>query len=279
MSVGENRPARSFLERIVTHKKEEIADRSAKIPLSELKRQVRDLPPTRDFRKAIRRGGRGGKGEAPLPAIRLIAEIKRASPSRGVLRKDFDPRALAREYAASGASALSILTDASFFQGSLADLKGARDWVDLPLLQKDFLLNEYQVWEGRLWGADAILLIVALLEQEALQDLCQLALELGLEPLIEVHELRDLEKSLRARSRTIGVNNRDLKTFEVNLRTTLNLIKEIPEEKIVVSESGIWTRKEVVMLEEAGLDAILVGEALMRDRNPSRKVRELLGRS
>jgi len=279
MSVDANRPASSFLERIVSSKKEEVDARAAKVPLEELKRRTRDLPPTRDFLKAVMRADRERSREVPLPAIRLIAEIKRVSPSKGVLKADFDPQAIAREYAGAGASALSIVTDAPFFQGSLAFLRGAKEWVNLPLLQKDFILGEYQVREGRFWGADAILLIAALMEQEALQDLSHLALEMGLEPLIEVHDASDLAKALGTRSRVIGINNRDLSTFEVNLSISLNLRRQIPEEKAAVSESGIWTREEVVRLEEAGLDAILVGEALMRSEDPGRKVRELLGRS
>jgi len=279
MSVDANRPAGSFLERIVSSKKEEVDARAAKVPLEELKRRTRDLPPTRDFLKAVMRADRERSREVLLPAIRLIAEIKRASPSKGVLRADFDPQAIAREYAGAGASALSIVTDAPFFQGSLAFLRGAKEWVNLPLLQKDFILGEYQVREGRFWGADAILLIAALMEQEALQDLSQLALEMGLEPLIEVHDPSDLAKALATRSRVIGINNRDLSTFEVNFSISLNLRRQIPGEKAVVSESGIWTREEVVGLEEAGFDAILVGEALMRSEDPGRKVRELLGRS
>jgi indole-3-glycerol phosphate synthase len=265
----------SILERIIANKREEVAARRGQMPLPELKARVRELAPTRDFRKAILRGDGERKG---LP-IRLIAEIKKASPSRGLLREDFDPQALAKAYSEAGASALSILTDSAFFQGSFEYLRGAKGWVDLPLLQKDFILVEYQVWEGRCWGADAILLIAAALEPGTLRDLTQLALDLGLEPLIEVHDSLDLAQALRAKSRVIGINNRNLRSFEVNLNTTLNLVREIPQEKAVVSESGISTRKEVVSLEEAGLDAILVGEALMRSEDPHRKVRELLGRS
>jgi len=278
MPAGVSRAEGLILENIIRTKMEEVALRRAKVPLEELKSRTRDLPPPRGLLRAIIRRDKGEGRGRPIVPIHLIAEIKRASPSKGLLRKHFDPQTIAKEYAEAGASALSILTDSPFFQGSLDYLRGAKGWVDLPLLQKDFILEEYQIWEGRAWGADAILLIAALFDQEALKDLTQLALETGLEPLIEVHDPSDLAKALGANSRMIGINNRNLRTFEVDLRTTLDLRGEIPEDKVVVSESGISTREEVVSLEEAGLDAILVGEALMRSENPGMKVRELLGR-
>jgi indole-3-glycerol phosphate synthase len=192
----EDRAAGSLLEGILRHKRKEVAARKAKISLEQLKGQSRDLPAPRNFLRAIFRRSEGG-GALPSP-IRLIAEIKKASPSQGLLREDFDPQELAQAYARGGASALSILTDSSFFQGSFEYLRGAKGWVDLPLLQKDFILEEYQIWEGRVWGADAVLLIAALLEEEVLQRLCHRALEIGLEPLIEVHDLPDLKKALTA---------------------------------------------------------------------------------
>jgi indole-3-glycerol phosphate synthase len=271
-------PKGFLLERILRHKRKEVAARKAKISLEQLKSQSRDLPAPRNFLRAISRRSEGG-GALPMPPIRLIAEIKKASPSQGLLREDFDPQELAQEYARGGASALSILTDSSFFQGSFEYLRGAKGWMDLPLLQKDFILEEYQIWEGRVWGADAILLIAALLEETALKGFCHRALEVGVEPLIEVHDLPDLKKALKADSRIIGINNRNLKTFQVDLQTTFHLIGEITPHRSIVSESGIFTREEVIRLEAAGLDAVLIGEALVRSDDPGKKVRELLGRA
>ncbi len=274
----EDSPKGFLLERILRHKRKEVAARKAKISLERLKGQSRDLPAPRNFLRAISRRSEGG-GALPMPPIRLIAEIKKASPSQGLLRGDFDPRELAQGYAQGGASALSVLTDSSFFRGSFEYLHGAKEWVELPLLQKDFILEEYQIWEGKVWGADAILLIAALLEEAVLKGLCHRALEVGLEPLIEVHDLPDLKKALKAESRIIGINNRDLKTFQVDLQTTFHLFGEMTPHKSVLSESGISNREEVIRLEAAGLDAVLVGEALVRSDDPGKKVRELLGRA
>jgi len=180
----------TILERILRSKRREVVARRARVPLRDLRDRTRDLPPTRDFRRAISR-----KGKEPVSSIHLIAEMKKASPSKGLLREDFDPRRLAEEYSEAGASALSVLTDSAFFQGSLEYLEGAKRWVNLPLLQKDFIIDEYQIWEGRVRGADAILLIAALLEHEVLNRLTDLALKIGLEPLIEIHSLSDLSKT------------------------------------------------------------------------------------
>jgi len=267
----------SLLEGILRHKRQEVAARKERVPLEQLKGQSRDLPPPRGFLSAISRSLEGKKA-SPVPPIRLIAEIKKASPSKGLLREDLDPRDIARAYAQAGASALSILTDSAFFQGSLETLRGAKGWVELPLLQKDFILEEYQIWESRVWGADAVLLIAALLDQETLNGLSRRALEIGLEPLIEVHDLSDLKKALRADPRIIGINNRDLKTFQVDLQTSFDLMERVGSQRCVVSESGISNREEVIRLEAAGLDAVLVGEALMRSDDPGKKVIELLGR-
>jgi indole-3-glycerol phosphate synthase len=274
----EDSPKGFLLERILRHKREEVAARKGKVPLEELKGQSRDLPAPRDFLQAISRRSEEW-GALPVPPIRLIAEIKKASPSRGLLREDFDPQELAQGYARGGASALSVLTDSSFFRGSFEYLRGAKGWVKLPLLQKDFILEEYQIWEGRAWGADAVLLIAALLDQEILKALCHMALKIGVEPLIEVHDLSDVRKALEADSRIIGINNRDLRTFQVDLNTTFHLVGEIGPHKSIVSESGICTREEVIRLEAMGLDAVLVGEALMKSHDPGKKARELLGRA
>lgn len=240
------------------------------MPLRELKARAADLLPPLDFKKAITRG--------PGEGIKAIAEIKRASPSAGILREGFDPEGLARAYAKGGASAISVLTDEPFFQGSLRHIEEVRMEVELPILRKDFIIDPYQVFETRASLADAFLLIVAALEPPMLQDLLGLALELRLHPLVEVHTEEELTKALEAGADLIGINNRDLKTFQVSLETTFSLLPHIPRGKIVVSESGIKDRSDVVRLSEAGLDAILVGEALLREADPGVKLRELLRR-
>jgi indole-3-glycerol phosphate synthase len=267
------------LQEILSRKREEVLARKAKTPLKELKGRIRDLAPARDFLKAISRKGRE-KMPIPVsnPSIRLIAELKKASPSKGPLRGNFDPEAIAKGYEEAGASALSVLTDVTFFQGSPENLCGAKGWVSLPLLQKDFILEEYQIGEARVWGADAVLLISTLLDRERLKDLSDLALEIGLIPLIEIHDRADLERALGTHPKLIGINNRNLTTFQVDMKTTLDLIGDIPPESVVISESGISKREEVVWLEEAGLDAVLIGEALVKSEDPGMKVRELLGK-
>jgi len=272
-AAGREKHRDSVLGRILAHKKEEISLRKRQLPLRELQRQSADLPPARDFRQAISRWDRGHDR-----GVRLIAELKRASPSAGLLRDDFDPERLARGYREAGASALSVLTESAFFQGSHQYLKRVREAVDLPLLQKDFVLQEYQVWEARCEGADAILLIAALHRGSVLRDLTALALGIGLEPLVEIHHLQDLEAAMEANPRIIGINNRDLITLKVDLGTTLRLRRQIPGDRTVVSESGISSREEVMMLEGEGLDALLIGEVLMRSSDPGTKLRELLGR-
>lgn len=260
-----------ILERILEAKREEVAARKATVPLSDLKARIRDLPPPRDFHGALDRKSSGG-------GIRLIAEVKRASPSQGIIRQGFDLEQLTRAYEAAGAAAISVLTDEPFFQGSLHDLARAKASVSLPVLRKDFILDPYQVYEARAWGADAILLIVAVLEAEALQDLLALSHEMGLHPLTEVHTRQELQAALGAKAPIVGINNRDLKSFQVSLETTFSLLPEIPREVVVISESGISRRAEVARLEAAGVDAILVGEGLLRAQDVEEKVRDLLGR-
>jgi indole-3-glycerol phosphate synthase len=223
----------------------------------------------RPFAKALKR-----RSDEPL---RLIAELKKASPSKGVFRSDFDPEALLHAYENSPASALSILTDEPFFQGSLDALRLARRRTTKPLLRKDFLIDAYQLYEARVNGADAVLLIVAALTKEALRDLLALARELGMDALVEVHTEVELETALSVGATLIGINNRNLQTFSVDLATTLRLRPLIPDGCVVVSESGIETREQVRVLEEAGIDAILVGETLVRSPDPIAKAKELLG--
>jgi indole-3-glycerol phosphate synthase len=258
-----------ILDQIIAHKREEVADAKRRRPAGELKEALSRAPSPRDFERAICRGEGG--------TIRLIAEFKRASPSKGVIRPDLDPASVARRYAAGGASAISVLTDRKFFSGALEDIESVRAAVELPLLRKDFMIDSYQVIEARAAGADAILLIAAALELSEMADLRDAAAELGMASLVEVHNERELEKALAISPGIIGVNNRDLRTFEVDFETTLRLRPLIPEGILVVSESGIRDREDVRRLQEAGVDAILVGESLMRQPDPGRAAAELLG--
>jgi indole-3-glycerol phosphate synthase len=258
-----------ILDDIIAHKKEELAETKRRTPLSEIKQRIADSAPTRGFGKALSQG----------EDIRLIAEVKKASPSKGVIREDFDPEKIAGVYQESGAACLSVLTEKQFFQGDLAYLGRIRKQVDLPLLRKDFIIDEYQIHEARAFGADAILLIAACLERGQMQEYIGIAAGLGLDVLVESHTYKELDKSLLAGAKLVGINNRNLMTFEVTLQTTLDLLKDIPDDRVVVSESGIRTRDDVVMLQKAGVDAILVGESLMREKDIGKKVKELLGTS
>jgi len=257
-----------ILDDIIAYKKEELAETKRKTPLSEIKVRMADSVPTRGFGKALATGA----------GIKLIAEVKKASPSKGVIREDFDPDKIADIYQESGAACLSVLTEKQFFQGDLAYLGRIRAHVDLPLLRKDFIIDEYQIHEARAFGADAILLIAACLERSKMQDYLGIAAGLGLDVLVESHTYKELDKSLLAGAMLVGINNRNLMTFEVTLQTTLDLLKDIPDDRVVVSESGIRTRDDVAMLQKAGVDAILVGESLMREKDIGKKVKELLGK-
>lgn len=259
----------SVLERILEVKRAEVEKRKREVTLVELKERLPEAPPVRSFAQAIKR--RAGE------PIRLIAELKKASPSKGVFRDDFEPKTILLAYEQSPAAALSILTDESFFQGNLDNLLLARRLTTKPLLRKDFLVDEYQLYEARVYGADAVLLIVAALDDVQLRELLALAGELGMDALVEVHTEGELERALKAGAKIIGVNNRDLRTFEVDMNTTLKLREFIPNDCVLVSESGIETREQVRQLEEAGVDAILVGETLIRSDDPIAKAKELLG--
>jgi len=257
-----------ILDEIVAYKRTELVETKRAAPLAELKAKAASMEPTRGFREAL-----AGEGE-----MRLIAEVKKASPSKGVIREDFDPVKIARTYEESGASCLSVLTEKKFFQGKLGYLDDIRKDVGLPLLRKDFIIDEYQIYETRTAGADALLLIVACLGHHQLEDYLGLAGRLGLDVLIEAHTYKELDRVLLTGARLVGINNRDLATFKVDLRTTLELLKDIPDDCIVVSESGINTREDVLLLQKAGVDAILVGESLMREKDIGKKVKELLGK-
>ena len=256
-----------ILDTIVAHKRTELADDKQRMPLDTLKRKVRDLPPTRDFRAAL-----------SVPnSVRLIAEVKKKSPSKGIIREDFNPVRIAQTYATNGASAISVLTDHEFFAGELAYLSAIREAVTLPLLRKDFTIDPYHIYQARLAGADAILLIVSILTLEQLREFTEMARSLGLASLVEVHTEEELALALAGGAEIVGINNRDLKTFHTDIATTFHLRDSIPTDKVVVSESGINTHEDVMRLKEAGINAILVGESLMRSPNIEDKVRELLG--
>src|SRR5215469_1960538 len=250
-----------ILQRILTRKTEEVAERSAKLPLVELSARVGDLPDTRGFADAIE-----AKIDANLPAV--IAEVKRASPSKGVIRHEFDPAAIARSYEAAGAACLSVLTDKDFFHGCEDFLQQARAACSLPVLRKDFVIDPYQVYEARAIGADCILLIVAALGDADLLELSLLAAELDLDVLCEVHDAEEMERAQAVPVPLIGVNNRNLRTFETSLETTLELQQLMEYDRILVAESGIHTPDDVALLRDAGINAFLVGEAFMRADDP-----------
>ena len=245
----------TILERILQVKRAEIAAAKRRVPLSEL--EAATAPPPRDFVAALR---------ARRPAV--IAEIKKASPSRGLLREDFDPAAIARSYETGGAACLSVLTDRQFFHGDIAHLVAARDACSLPVLRKDFVIDSYQVFESRACGADCILLIAACLAKEQMLELEDLAQRLAMAVLVEVHDAAELEAALALATPLIGINNRNLKTFDTRLETTLELLPRMPPERVVVTESGILSPADVGSMRAAGVNSFLVGEAFMRSADP-----------
>lgn len=262
-----------ILQRILDRKAVEVAERRAALPLDALRARLADAPPTRGFVAALE-----AKRAAGLPAV--IAEVKKASPSKGVIRADFDPPAIARSYEAGGAACLSVLTDIDFFQGADAYLQQARAACALPVLRKDFTIDPYQVVEARVLGADCILLIVAALDDEQLMSLYREAMSIGLDVLVEVHDADEMTRALRlpaidGRLPLIGVNNRDLRTFEVSLETSLVLHAMLPEGRPLVTESGILVADDVARMRADGIDAFLVGEAFMRDPEPGEALRRL----
>jgi indole-3-glycerol phosphate synthase len=257
-----------ILQRILARKAEEVAARSAARPLAEMRAQAADMPPARGFAAAIE--ARIAAGD---PAV--IAEIKKASPSRGVIRPDFDPVAIARSYEAGGAACLSVLTDVDFFQGADAYLQQARAACALPVLRKDFTIDPYQVHEARALGADCILLIVAALSDAQLAELCGTAMAIGLDVLVEVHDIDELERAIQVPAPLLGINNRSLRTFEVSLDTTLSLRDAVPRDRRLVTESGLHTAADVARMRAAGIDAFLVGEAFMREPDPGQALRRM----
>lgn len=255
-----------FLDRIIREKEKELKEKKSERYLSELNAKIKDLPASKGFNRSLNQS----------KEIGLIAEVKKASPSRGLFRTDFDPASIAAIYQRAGANAISVITERNFFHGKMEFLPIIKEKVEIPLLQKDFIIDEMQILEGRNNGADAVLLIAAILGKNQLSDYIDMAMEWGVEPLVEVHTEEDLYKTLSTRTEIIGINNRDLNTFETDINNTLRLIGSIPERYTVVSESGINSREDVLLLKGYGIDAILVGEALIRSNDLEGKVKELL---
>ena len=271
-AIPEDTP--DILRRILARKLEEVAERSRATPLAELRARAAGLPATRGFERALReRVAAGGSA--------VIAEVKKASPSKGVLREPFDPPAIARSYETGGATALSVLTDVDFFQGADEYLAAARAACSLPALRKDFCIEPWQLWESRVVGADAVLLIVAALEDARLAELAGLADEAGLDVLVEVHDGEELDRALAlapvARTRLLGINNRDLRSFHTTLDTTLDLLPRVSGDWLTITESGIHEPQDVALMRANGVHAFLVGEAFMRAPEPGVKLAELFG--
>lgn len=260
----------SILDKIVRHKAGEIKAAKQRRPLQELIAASRSASPPRDFLAALTQG-------SARDQVSLIAEVKKASPSKGVIRSDFDPVAIASAYAASGASCISVLTDENFFQGSLDYLRQIRAAVDLPLLRKDFILDEYQVYEAREAGADAVLLIAECLDPAQMKLLHTRIVELGMTALVELYDAQNIPAVLACSPTLVGVNNRDLNTFEIDLMHSIRVKSQLPAEVAMVSESGIFTHADVALMKSNEVDAILVGESLMRSDDIPRAVAELLG--
>lgn len=257
----------TILDRIVDARRVSVAHRKRVLPEVALKIAVeKKAPPVRDFAAALSRD-----------ALNVIAELKKASPSLGLIREEYAPSALADQLQNAGAAALSVLTEEDFFSGSLADLKDARKVAQIPVLRKDFIIDPWQVWEARAAGADSFLLIAAVLRDELLSELLQLGRSLKMEPLVEVHSRAELDRVLGLGARIIGVNNRDLRNFEVHLETSIELVEAIPEDCVAVSESGLRTHDDLARLRGAGFDAFLIGEHLMKSADPGATLRTFLG--
>lgn len=257
-----------ILRTILAHKRDEVSERKKQRPLKKIRNELKNSPPVRGFEMALQKAIATNR-----PAV--IAEIKKASPSKGVIREGFDPASIARSYEKNGATCLSVLTDEHFFQGADDHLRQARDACSLPVLRKDFMIDEYQILESRVLGADCILLIVAALADDRLQALAQTATELDMDVLVEVHDREELERAMMLRLPLIGINNRDLKTFTTDINTTIGLLHDVFPDRTVVTESGINTREDVQLLRKHEVNVFLVGEAFMRAPDPGEELKAL----
>ncbi len=257
-----------ILKKILSTKAQEVEKRKQNVSLDMLKEIAAGIEAPRGFYRALK-----ANADARKPAI--IAEIKKASPSKGVIRENFKPVEIAQDYAMNGATCLSVLTDKDYFQGSEVYLQMVRERCPLPALRKDFMIDTYQVYEARALGADCILLIVAALEDGLMQELADTANTLGMDVLVEVHDSAEMERALKLDTPLIGVNNRNLRTFETRLETTLELMKQVPDERLLVTESGIHSKEDIQLMNEQGIYTFLVGEAFMRAQHPGQKMREL----
>jgi len=255
----------NILDEICEHKREEVRDRSKRVPLSEMEKRGHDADAPLDFRRAVTAAGKN-----------IIAEVKRASPSAGVIKEDFDPVRIAQQYQEGGAAALSVLTDEKYFRGKLEFIRRIKDAVTLPVLQKDFIISAYQIYEARAFGADCILLIVKILSDDELREFLDCATSLGLAALIEVHDEGELKRALACGAEIVGINNRNLSDFSVDIRTTMRLAPLTPEGKIIVSESGIKTSSDIQKLRDVGVNAFLIGETILRSEHPVEALKQLL---
>lgn len=259
----------TILAEILGNKTIEVQASKNSLPLELIKEQIDSALPARDFFDAINPNGQ----------LKIISEVKHASPSKGIFREDFDPVLIAKSYSSGGASAISVLTDKKYFKGSLSYLKSIRENIETPLLRKDFIVDPYQVYEARLFGADALLLIVAALDQPSLTGLLELTHSLKMNAIVEVHDEEELDRALDADARIIGINNRDLRTFDVDLNVSINLSKKVPDNKIVIAESGIGSIDDIDILRSEGVHVFLIGETFMKAPDPGQKLNELINSS
>jgi indole-3-glycerol phosphate synthase len=257
-----------ILDEIIRNKRQEVSLLRMRFSGKNLDELIKALPKPRDFADAFKKG-----------KFSLIAEIKKASPSAGLIRQDFEPITLAKTYEESGASAISVLTDQKYFQGKLEYLKAAKESTTIPILRKDFIIDEHQVYEARIAGADALLLIVRILDDEKLNGLLKLTEKLGMQALVETHNAEEVERALKTKAKIIGINNRDLDTLRIDLQTTIQLMEGFPQlkERVVISESGIVSNEDVEKLKAAGADGVLIGETLLKSKNIGEIIRELMG--